>query len=142
MSQLRVLIVEDNPVNQKILNRILKFYRVGHVVLANNGKSGVEEYRKSLETGQVFHLIFMDIFMPVMGGYEATRIIRTMDKNITIIGLSANASSAARLESVESGMTKYCSKPYSMSQIAELLRQEAKRKLINEQQQQQLSCSF
>ena len=119
---LRVLVAEDNLVNQKILYRILKHYGVGTVAFANNGSVAVEQFKKSVETGETFDLIFMDIFMPIMSGYEATRLIREMDPEVIIIGLSANASSAARLESVESGMTTFCSKPFTMQQIASFLR--------------------
>jgi len=104
-----VLIVEDNLVNQRVLQRHLE--DVGFTCqMANNGLEAV----KKMEQMQ-FDIVFMDIEMPVMNGLDATQQIRSQDKNKTvpIIGLSANARQEHIDEAINSGMNDYIIKPYN-----------------------------
>lgn len=104
-----VLIVEDNPINQKIAERFLKS-RGASVVIANDGKEGLDKL-----TGKNFDFVLMDIQMPEMDGYEATKAIRKIDdeyyQNLPIICLTADAFSEVRDRVMEAGMTDYVTKP-------------------------------
>jgi CheY-like chemotaxis protein len=108
---LHILLVEDNPVNQKLASRMLENW--GHtVVLANDGRQGVDRLEKGDE---VFDLVLMDVQMPVMGGYEATAIIREWEKihggHIPIVAMTAYAMKGDREKTLEAGMDDYVSKP-------------------------------
>jgi len=104
----RILLVEDNPVNQKLAMIMLD--KGGYKVeVAGNGKEGVERFTS--DPGSI-DLIFMDIQMPEMDGYEATRAIR--DKGFTevpIIALTAHAMKGEREKCLSHGMDDYITKP-------------------------------
>lgn len=107
---LRILLAEDNLVNQKVASRILE--KNGHqVVIAQNGKEAVD-----LQQLDSFDLILMDIQMPIMSGEQATRTIRDREvaqqlKPIPIIALTAHAMSGDREKYIALGMDDYVSKP-------------------------------
>ena len=106
---LRVLLAEDNRVNQKLALRLL--IKMGHdAVLAANGKEAVDLVRLS-----EFDLILMDIQMPIMGGVEAVREIRAFEKRTgarhTIIAMTAHAMAGDAEKYLQSGMDGYVSKP-------------------------------
>jgi len=89
--------------------------RVGiEVTIANNGKEGVTEYQKN--PGK-YALILMDLQMPIMGGYEATTLIRKEDKNIPIIALTAAAMIEDKARVLEAGMNDHLSKPIDTSEL-------------------------
>jgi two-component system sensor histidine kinase/response regulator len=113
---LDILLVEDNPVNQELARRLLE-KRGYRVTLANNGSEAVDEFEKGR-----FDLILMDMQMPVMGGLEATEVIRSREmrrswvvsdefKSICIIAMTANAMEGDRERCLEAGMNDYVSKP-------------------------------
>jgi signal transduction histidine kinase/CheY-like chemotaxis protein len=109
---LRILLAEDNPLNQRVAQGMLK--EMGHsVALAVNGREAVEKF-----TGEVFDLIFMDIQMPVMNGYEATAMIQERQKDsegrVPIIAMTAHAMSGDREKCLAAGMDDYISKPISL----------------------------
>lgn len=115
----RVLLVEDNTVNQMVVMGILK--RIGcDAVLAKNGLEAVE----LIEGGETFDLVFMDCMMPVMDGYEATSRIRMHERantgtaRNTIIALTANSVVGDKEKCLASGMDGYITKPVTL----ELLR--------------------
>ena len=115
LSKLRILLAEDNPINQKIAQKLLT--RAGHTVhIANNGHEAV----RALEQER-FDLVFMDIQMPVMGGYEATERIREqearLNKRTPIIGLTAHAMHGTREKCLEAGMDGYVSKPIRRDEL-------------------------
>ena len=106
---LRVLLAEDNPVNQRLVVKLME--KQGHtVVVAGNGKEGLA----ALEGGQ-FHVVLMDVQMPEMGGFEATGIIREREKvtgaHIPIIAMTAHALKGDRERCLEAGMDAYVAKP-------------------------------
>lgn len=114
----RILLVEDNELNMEIVEFMLK--DSGAVVLkAWNGKEAIEIFEKS-EPGEI-NMIMMDIMMPVMGGLEATRKIRTLDRpdaaTIPIVAMTANAFSDDVRRSREAGMNEHLSKPLEMEKI-------------------------
>ena len=114
----RILLVEDNELNMEIVEFMLK--DSGAVVLkAWNGKEAIEIFEKS-EPGEI-NMIMMDIMMPVMGGLEATRKIRTLNRpdaaTIPIVAMTANAFSDDVRRSREAGMNEHLSKPLEMEKI-------------------------
>ncbi len=114
--QLRVLVAEDNPVNQLVIEALLQ--RIGHtVVLVENGEEAVQHC-----VGTSYDLILMDIQMPVMDGLEATAMLRRKGYTGPIVALTAHALTEDLRASVESGMTGFLTKPVSVDQLVELLR--------------------
>ncbi len=114
-SAVRILVVEDSVVNQKLMQILLN--KQGHeVVLANDGRAAVLEVRK-----QSFDLILMDIQMPEMDGYDAARTIRAderaSNRQTPIIALTANAMKGDREKCLEAGMDDYLTKPVQAEQL-------------------------
>jgi two-component system, sensor histidine kinase and response regulator len=116
--QLHVLVVEDNAVNQKVARRFLE--RLGYAVtLADNGSEGVELCRNG-----TFDLVLMDLQMPVMGGLEATRIIRDIEglnRRTPIIALTAHAMIGEVDRCLTAGMDDFLTKPLLMDQLRQVL---------------------
>lgn len=115
---LRILLVEDNKVNQMVATRMLA--RLGcDVQTAADGAIGVEAVR----TG-TFDLIFMDCQMPVMDGYEATEQIRFHvpgGKHVPIVAMTANAMQGDRERCMQAGMNEYISKPIKKDVVATMI---------------------
>lgn len=106
-----VLVVEDNLVNQEIAKFV--FEEKGAVVTcANNGEDALIKFKDNK-----YDLIVMDIMMPIMGGYEATRRIRAIDKDVLIFAMSANAFSDDVKKSLSVGMNEHLSKPLVMDDL-------------------------
>lgn len=105
--KLQILLAEDNPINQKLASQILE--KAGHTVLvAETGEQAVELWQNNQ-----IDIILMDIQMPCMDGYEATRIIRERagDKHIPIIALTAHSFGADREKCINAGMDSFLAKP-------------------------------
>ncbi len=119
---LRILLAEDNPVNQKLGEKLLA--KAGHeVVAANNGEAAFLAYSASPED---FDLIFMDIQMPGMDGLEGTRAIRKFEagdsgKRIPIVAMTGQAMAGDREKCLEAGMDDYMVKPISKKLILEMV---------------------
>ena len=118
---LRVLLVEDSRINQKVTAGLLE--REGHqVVIASDGISGVHQYRRAPTS---FDLVFMDIQMPRMDGFEATRKIRQIDReighDIPIVALTAHAMKGDRERMLEAGMDDYLAKPVHADDLVRLV---------------------
>ncbi len=110
---IRILVAEDNPTNQEIALAILE--GAGIVVeIAKNGKKAVEAVQKSR-----FDAVLMDIQMPEMDGYEATRMIRkdSRFKSLPIIAMTAHAMKGDEEKCLEAGMDGYVSKPISQDRL-------------------------
>jgi len=120
MAPLRILLVEDNPVNRKMA--VPQLVRLGHdVVTAENGQVAVDIFTYDRR----FDLILMDIQMPVMDGLTATRAIRDLETmtgtHTPILAMTAHAMQGAREECLRAGMDEYLSKPFRAQQLAETL---------------------
>jgi protein-histidine pros-kinase len=123
---LRVLLVEDNPVNQELAVRLLE--RNSHqVVVANNGAEAVEQFDNAQ-----FDVILMDMQMPVMGGIEATEAIRSREmrrswvishefRPVYIIAMTANVMARDRERCLEAGMNDYLAKPLRPEELVAAL---------------------
>jgi PAS domain S-box-containing protein len=128
--RLNVLLVEDNVINQKVAKKLIE--KLGHYVsIASDGSEAIDlldqhnMFSKSTTHVRGFDLIFMDIQMPVMGGIEATRVIRDKERalgsRIPIVALTAHALSGHREEYLEHGMDDYITKPIDPLTIKTLL---------------------
>ena len=116
----RILVVEDHPVNQKVLAHQLREMGLQHA-LAANGTEALERL-----ANEAFDLVLMDWQMPEMDGLEATRRIRQLPTDvhhIPVIALTANANSVFRETCLAAGANDYLSKPYSDAALAAVLAQ-------------------
>ncbi|WP_019895752.1 PhnD/SsuA/transferrin family substrate-binding protein [Hydrogenovibrio halophilus] len=111
----RVLLVEDNPINQEVVAEHLQ--QLGLVVdVAAQGEQGLQ-----MVTQQAYDLVLMDIQMPGMNGYEATRHIREQDSNIPVIALTAAAMVEDREKALQAGMNDHLGKPIDQSALSQAL---------------------
>ena len=114
---LKILIVEYNVLNQRIVLFIIKKFN-HEVTIANNGLEAVEKFRENK-----FDVILMDIMMPVMDGLEATVKIREaeqcyqQEKRTPIIALTANTMDNDRNKCLSYGMDEFLSKPFDMEKL-------------------------
>lgn len=118
----KILVAEDNVLNMEIAKTILG--DMGAVITeANNGKEAVEAFTEN-EPG-TFDLILMDLMMPVMDGYEATKEIRAFDRedaaNIPIVAMTANAFVEDAKKCIDAGMNGHLAKPIEMPKLIQLL---------------------
>lgn len=114
---LTILYAEDNPINQKIIQRMLA--KMGYQIdIANNGAEAV----KALSERE-YDLILMDVSMPEMDGLTATRTIRMEqgENGPIIIAVTANAMKGDRERCLEAGMNDYLAKPVKIAQLREML---------------------
>ncbi len=111
----RILIVEDNELNYEIVDSILEDFKTirDH---ASNGKEAVDMVKMNK-----YDVILMDIHMPIMDGYKATTIIRTIDNNIPIIAMSANAFAEDVAKCRECGMNDHVAKPIDINKLKNAL---------------------
>lgn len=115
---LSVLVAEDNPINQKLLIKILE--RLGYK--ADVCETGMEVL--NLLDRKFYHIIFMDIQMPELDGSQATQLIREkypVEKHPYIIATTANAMKGAREKYIKEGMDDYISKPFKFEEIQNIL---------------------
>lgn len=131
----RVLVVDDNRINLNLMMTFMRKRQLTELVAAENGKLAVEEV-ENLPSG--FDIIFMDISMPVMNGFEATRAIRSLERDnedrkpAIIIALTGLSSSRDESEALASGVDMFLTKPVSFRQVARLLNEWEKDGLSNE----------
>lgn len=114
----KILIVEDNPMNRRLIRDVLKYY--GYEVLeAADGKEGV-----SMAMEHLPDLILMDIQMPVMDGFRAGDILKSdpKTKHIKIIALTSFAMKDDRDRFMEAGFDDYISKPLDIRQLPEIMK--------------------
>lgn len=114
--KIKILLAEDDGINRKLFTYILKDV-ASELLEAVNGQEAIEMQEKH----QDIDVILMDLKMPEMNGYEATRLIREKDKELKIIGLSAFAFEKERNKALESGFDDYISKPVSKKILLETL---------------------
>ena len=111
----KVLLADDNMINQEIICGLLENSQV-EIDLASNGEEAVEKFR-----AKSYDIILMDIQMPIMDGYRATKIIRQEDKEIVIIALTANAMREDLVKSMASGMNDHLNKPVEVEKLYETI---------------------
>ena len=125
VSPLKILLVEDNPINQKVATRVLE--KAGHsVAIANNGIEAITQVSDSK-----YDLVLMDVMMPEMDGITATVAIRESeqgtDRHLPIVALTANAMQGDRELCLEAGMDGYVSKPIQPPVLFEEIAQTMRR---------------
>jgi CheY-like chemotaxis protein len=113
--QLRISIAEDNEINAKIALTYLKRLGYTHVDTYDNGQKAVEGLRKKALEGKPYHVVLMDVQMPVLDGYEATKLLRndSMEsvRKILVIAMTASAIQGDREKCLAAGMNDYLAKP-------------------------------
>lgn len=112
-----ILLVEDNLINQEIIIGLLEGSGI-NIDIASNGQEAVDMY---LENQDKYELIFMDIQMPIMDGFKATKIIRMKDIIIPIIALTANAMVEDRKKSRKFKINRHLNKPLDVEELYETL---------------------
>ena len=117
---LEILIVDDNKLNIVILSQLLK--KLG--LRAESAQNGIEAVSKCSE--KAYDLIFMDVHMPEMDGFEATRKIKNLHPKTLVLGLSADSTSISIVEGMESGMDSYLTKPIDKSKLIAILKEKFK----------------
>jgi CheY-like chemotaxis protein len=120
MRNLNLLLVEDNILNQKLISLNLTKYGF-NIDVAHNGFNAVEKFKE-----RTYDIILMDIMMPIMDGYEATKLIRQVEKErggkTAIIGLTANTYDSDREICKMAGMDEYMTKPFDFDEFKEILK--------------------
>ncbi len=115
LSDARILVAEDNPTNQILIEILLK--KIGlHPVLVSNGRLAVDQ-----ALAESFDLILMDMQMPVMNGYEAVALLRKKGVRIPIIALTASAMKHDEAKCLEAGCDAYLTKPINLIQLQNAL---------------------
>jgi len=122
-SNIHALVVEDNPINQKMIQHTLKNIGIS-TECADNGQIGLEMYMKNHEK---YDVVFMDIQMPIMNGIDATKAILSYNQaksldHTPIIAVTANALKGDREHFMAEGMDEYISKPINLERFIEVLR--------------------
>ncbi|MBF0261645.1 MAG: response regulator [Magnetococcales bacterium] len=115
----RVLVVEDNDINQQVAREILEYFGLV-VTIVGDGQAAIEAVEAM---DPPFAMIFMDVQMPLMDGYQATRIIRRLPSGaaLPVIAMTANAMSGDREKSLEAGMDDHLVKPIEMAALKSCL---------------------
>jgi len=112
----RILLVEDNPVNQKVMTKTLKKLGFQRVDVAEDGEQGVEMFLRDK-----YNLILMDISMPRKDGCDATREIRAMGSGVPIFAMTANALKGDVERFLEAGISDYIAKPVDRGLLIKML---------------------
>lgn len=112
----KVLVVEDNQINQEVIGEMLTSLNL-QVVYADNGLQGVEATKQD-----EFSMVLMDIQMPVMDGYQATRQIKAEHPNLPVVALTAAAMVEDREKALQAGMDGHLSKPVAFEKLQEILK--------------------
>ncbi|PCI28413.1 MAG: two-component system response regulator [SAR324 cluster bacterium] len=124
---MKLLIVDDDLINRKLLTALLKGY--GHSDVAVNGKEAVEFVQIALQEGQPYDVIFLDIMMPEMNGHEALQAIRRLEekqgialgRGTKVIMVTALGDSRNVLSAFSEGCEYYLVKPVQQKKLFELL---------------------
>lgn len=123
LSNLRVLVAEDNPINVEVIRQYLGFLKI-NVHFVTDGQACIDELKRN-----VYDMVLMDLQMPNLGGIDATSQIRMIEalKELPIIGLSASIGDDDREKSVRSGMNDYLVKPFELDELAKIILKHTKK---------------
>ena len=118
----RVLIAEDNPVNQIVIDSALALHGAT-VVMVADGQQAVDQVERA--GPNAFDVVLMDLQMPVMDGYEATRRIRRLAPQLPIIGQTAHAMAEERDRCLAAGMVAHLAKPLDIARLVDTVARHA-----------------
>jgi osomolarity two-component system sensor histidine kinase SLN1 len=122
LQHMRILVAEDNMVNQEVIKRMLKLEGFVNITMAANGADAVEFVKESYEKLEMFDLIFMDIQMPKVDGLLATKMIRNnLQFQKPIIALTAFADESNVKECLNAGMSGFLSKPIRRTDLRQII---------------------
>ncbi len=130
IKKVRILVAEDNPLNRKLIDALFNEWAIGFE-FAENGKEAIDK----LKTGN-FGMVLMDIQMPEINGYEATKIIReNLKSEIPVIAMTAHALEGEREKCISMGMNDYISKPINENELYSLVAKYAEIYARNEKEE-------
>lgn len=113
--EVRICVAEDNPINQKIAIQYVQRLGYSNVIAYDNGLKAVEGLRAKATEGKPYHVVLMDVQMPVLDGYEATKLIRKDSleavRKVLVIAMTASAIQGDREKCLAAGMNDYLAKP-------------------------------
>ncbi|HIK30922.1 MAG TPA: PAS domain S-box protein [Oscillatoriales cyanobacterium M4454_W2019_049] len=121
LAHLKILVVEDTPINQKVIVNQLKRLGILSISCVSNGREALEELDR-----HSYDIVFMDCLMPVLDGYETTKALRMREdstRHITVIAMTANALKGDREKCLAAGMDDYLSKPVDLDDLVRVLTQ-------------------
>ncbi|MDD3288202.1 MAG: PAS domain S-box protein [Alphaproteobacteria bacterium] len=122
LSQAKVLIAEDHPMNQILMKKLISSFGISNYKVVENGQKALDAYK-----AEKWDVILMDVHMPELNGFEATTAIRVLEKisgtRIPIVALTANAMTGDREKCLRYDMDDYISKPISIEAIKDILSQ-------------------
>lgn len=121
-SKVRVLVAEDNKINQEVVLRMLKLEEIYDVTIAKDGQEAFEKVQESMRNNKHYHLIFMDVQMPNVDGIQSTKMIRNMGFNAPIVALTAFAEKSNEDECMASGMDYFLAKPIRRPALKQVLK--------------------
>ena len=129
----KVLVVEDNDFQLSTIVNILKNNNIDYEV-ATNGMAALNTFESNMKENIFFTLIFMDLFMPIMNGYQSTMSIRTLEENVKcrrtyICGLSPDISEEIKRKCKDAGMDNFMKKPTNAIELTELVSKVSKKLL-------------
>jgi PAS domain S-box-containing protein len=116
IKNLKVLIVEDDPISKLLITVALKPFS-HEIIKVSNGLEAVEACQNNPD----IDLVMMDVNLPELGGYEATQLIRTFNKDLVIIAQTANGMQSDRDDAIAAGCNDYISKPININSLSKLI---------------------
>ncbi|KAI5797394.1 hypothetical protein DFH27DRAFT_483702 [Peziza echinospora] len=121
LENLRVLVAEDNFVNQEVAKKMLQLEHINNLTFAKDGREAVECVQEAMKKGEHFDLILMDIQMPNLDGLEATKIIRSFGYISPIVALTAFSEQSNVSKCIEAGMDYFLGKPMRRVELRDVL---------------------
>lgn len=125
--KIRVLVAEDNKVNQEVVLRMLKLEDIYDVTVAKDGQEALDLVKESMGSSEAskgpYNLIFMDVQMPNVDGLQSTRLIREIGYQAPIVALTAFAEESNIKDCLDSGMNYFLSKPIRRPQLKKVLKE-------------------
>ncbi len=130
---LRLLVVEDNPNNQQVARELLED-EGAEVQLADNGLLALQRLAAAQQAGEGFDAVLMDVQMPVMDGYAATRELRSRPgfAQLPVVAMTANALPSDREAALAAGMNEHIGKPFDLDELVALLRRLVGRQALDD----------